>query len=78
MSEWNQKALYATDDGDRVTLLELDGQWAISWSSEHPRPDTQVVEYGPHGGKAVQVFIDSREGKTLTFDSREQWQNGSV
>ncbi|MFD8072190.1 hypothetical protein ACFV3E_06005 [Streptomyces sp. NPDC059718] len=78
-AEWAQQAHYETDEGDRVTLLKSpDGEWGISWSYSSPSGSAQFVPYGGHGGEATQVFVDSREGKTLTFDSREHWQGGSV
>lgn len=76
MREWDQKAHYETTEGDRVSLLEVDGRWAICWSYGYPNNGTQLVEYGP--GQAVNLFTGARERKTLAFDSRQVWQNGSV
>jgi hypothetical protein len=78
MEEWKTLGHYETSSGDRVTLMELRGQWAICWSYGYPHNGLQVVSYGEHGGKAIEVFTTSREGKALAWDSRTEWQNGSV
>ncbi|MER6236508.1 hypothetical protein ABT185_10640 [Streptomyces clavifer] len=76
--EWNMKGHYETDGGDRVTLLELGGCWALMWSYAAPHQGTQLIDYGTDGGRAVTTFTASREDKGLAFDSRFQWQDGSV
>ncbi|MFI6606885.1 hypothetical protein [Streptomyces sp. NPDC050507] len=78
LSDWEQKAHYETEDGDRATLLKQGEEWAICWSYPYPHNGSQLVPYGEHGGQAVDAFVTSREGKALFFDSREQWQGGSV
>jgi hypothetical protein len=38
----------------------------------------QLVHFGGAGPEAIDVFVQSREGKQLMFDSRTAWQSGSV
>ncbi|MEU1366616.1 hypothetical protein ABZ454_10825 [Streptomyces sp. NPDC005803] len=76
--EWEQKGHYETESGDRVTVLELGGSWKLAWSYGWPHCGLQLIDFGTDGGRAVTTFTSSREGKALTFDSREAWQNGSV
>jgi len=78
MAEWEMRGHYETVVGDRVTLLELNGHWAVLWSYAYPHNGTQLVSYGEHGGKAVDVFTTSRERESLAFDSRQRWMNGSI
>jgi hypothetical protein len=78
MSEWHQHGHYETDGGDRVTLMVGGNEWVVCWSYGFPHNSLQVVSYGESGPQAIQAFRTSREGKNLVFDSREQWQNGSV
>ncbi|WP_405459779.1 hypothetical protein OG786_21110 [Streptomyces sp. NBC_00101] len=76
--EWDQKGHYETEGGDRVSLLELNGVWSLAWSYGWPHCGLQVIDFGGDGGRAAATFTASREGKALTFDSREAWQGGSV
>ncbi|MET7347432.1 hypothetical protein [Streptomyces mirabilis] len=78
MTDWRTPGHYETDGGDRVTLLMRGNEWAIAWSYGWPHCGLQVVPYGESGPEAIEAFQTSREGKTLVFDSREAWQNGSV
>lgn len=74
--EWALRGHYETEGGDRVSLLELDGSWAVCWSYGYPHNGTQLVPYEP--AAAVDAFVLSREGKSLVFDSRNAWQDGSL
>jgi hypothetical protein len=77
-TEWAQKAHYETASGDRVTLLRLDSEWAISWSYGYPNEGLQLIHFGGAGPEAIDTFVQSRENKKLMYDSREAWQTGSV
>lgn len=76
--EWDQLGHYQTADGDRVSLLKLDGQWAICWAYAYPREGIQLVGFGEAGPAAIDAFITARENRKLMFDSRVAWQSGSI
>lgn len=76
--EWDQVGHYQTADGDRVSLLRMEGQWAVCWAYGYPHEGVQLVSYGEAGPQAIDVFVQSRENKKLMFDSRTAWQSGSI
>jgi hypothetical protein len=76
--EYRAQSHYETGLGDRVTLLRLDDEWAISWCYGYPHYGTQVIAFGDAGPEAIDTFAASREGKSLIFDSRVSWHSGSI
>ncbi|MFD8685339.1 hypothetical protein [Streptomyces sp. NPDC059651] len=57
LSDWEQKAHYETEDGDRATLLQQGEEWAVCWSYPYPHNGTQVVPYGQHRPSRGCVYI---------------------
>lgn len=80
--EFDQQAHYETADGDRVSLLRMDDEWAVCWSYAFPHNGTQLVHFGSAGPEAIDTFVQSRlsrsQDKPLAFDSRTDWVRGSV
>jgi hypothetical protein len=77
-TEWNPVGHYETADGDRVSLLRCDTEWAVAWSYGYPNEGMQLVDFGDCGPEAIDSFVTSREGKSLMFDSRVSWRSGSI
>ncbi|MEV6436288.1 hypothetical protein [Streptomyces anulatus] len=78
--DWAPLAQFEGVRGDRVALFSLDdGHWAVSWAYGQPH-GPQLVSYAP--GQAQDVFSTTRrqyeEREGLSYDSRVQWQGGSL
>ena len=53
--EWDIHGTYETTDGDRVSLFERDGRWALSYS--YPAPHVgQFTDYGQDKNTALRLF----------------------
>lgn len=80
--EFDQQAHFETAEGDRVSLLRMDDEWAVCWSYAFPHNGTQLVHFGSAGPAAIDTFVQSRhsrsQDKPLAFDSRTDWASGSV
>jgi hypothetical protein len=69
--EWDIHGQYETADGDRVSLFERDGRWALSYSYAAPHSG-QLIDYDQNKDTALRVFRRSRntaKGRSpLTYD----------
>lgn len=79
--EWDVKAFYDANEGDRVGLLALDdGHWAVVWAYADPHCEVQMISFDPE--QAQHVFDTSRRGAEeragLRYDSRQEWQGSSL
>lgn len=80
--EFDQQGHFETAEGDRVSLLRMDDEWAVSWSYAFPHNGTQLICFGSAGPEAIDTFVQSRHSRQqhrpLAFDSRTDWVGGSV
>ncbi|MFE7029478.1 hypothetical protein ACFU9Y_04145 [Streptomyces sp. NPDC057621] len=78
--EWDLKAQFEGGGGDRVGLLAMnDGHWAICWAYA-PSHGMQLVSYDAE--HAQEIFDATRRHYELNgglrYDSRTEWQKGSL
>lgn len=76
---WDPRGHFEAADGDRVSIMERGGRWAVMFSYNVPDVP-QLFEYDDEPA-AVRTFVRARRyaaRKPLTYDSREAWSTPSL
>ncbi|MFK4187253.1 hypothetical protein ACI2L4_25065 [Streptomyces sparsogenes] len=77
---WDARGHFEAADGDRVSIMECAGRWAVVFSYKAPH-GPQLFEYDDEG-TAVRTFVRARRhaarSEPLAYDSREAWSTPSL
>ncbi|WP_413114827.1 hypothetical protein ACK1X7_07420 [Streptomyces sp. CY1] len=79
--EWDIHGHYETADGDRVSLFERDGRWALSYSYVAPHSG-QFIDYGQDKNTALRLFRlgrrTAKERGPLSYDRADCFALGGA